>query len=256
MNTQELKKLENDLWDAANQLRQGAGLKATEYASPILGLIFLKFADITYRQFEDAIKQEFISKQSSRTARTEQEIAIATCGFYLPEYARYRYLRDLPETTNHAEQVKAAMQAIEAGIDRDDFKNVLPQDEYFKITQSDKTLLKTLLKIFDDIPDNATGDILGKIYEYFLGKFALSEGQGGGEFFTPTSVVKYMVEVIEPYHGKLFDPACGSAGMFVQSAQFIERHKAHYGDQSKDIYVTGQDKCIFWPKLNTHSDPS
>ncbi len=242
MNTQELKKLENDLWDAANQLRQGAGLKATEYASPILGLIFLKFADITYRQFEDAIKQEFISKQSSRTARTEQEIAIATCGFYLPEYARYRYLRDLPETTNHAEQVKAAMQAIEAGIDRDDFKNVLPQDEYFKITQSDKTLLKTLLKIFDDIPDNATGDILGKIYEYFLGKFALSEGQGGGEFFTPTSVVKYMVEVIEPYHGKLFDPACGSAGMFVQSAQFIERHKAHYGDQSKDIYVTGQDK--------------
>ncbi|WP_317451585.1 HsdM family class I SAM-dependent methyltransferase [Methylobacter psychrophilus] len=93
-----------------------------------------------------------------------------------------------------------------------------------------------------DIPDDATGDILGKIYEYFLGKFALSEGQGGGEFFTPTSVVKYMVEVIEPYHGKLFDPACGSAGMFVQSAQFIERHKSHYGDENKAIYVTGQHK--------------
>ena len=242
MNTQELKKLENDLWDAANQLRQGAGLKATEYASPILGLIFLKFADIKYRQFEDAIKLEFISKQGTRIERTEKEIAIATCGFYLPEHARYRYLRDLPETAGHAQKVKEAMQAVEEGLDREDFKNVLPQDEYFKITQSDKTLLKTLLKNFDDIPDDATGDILGKIYEYFLGKFALSEGQGGGEFFTPTSVVKYMVEVIEPYHGKLFDPACGSAGMFVQSAQFIERHKAHYGDQSKAIFVTGQDK--------------
>ncbi len=242
MNTQELKKLENDLWDAANQLRQGAGLKATEYASPILGLIFLKFADIKYRQFEDAIKLEFVSKQGTRIERTEKEIAIATCGFYLPEHARYRYLRDLPETVGHAQKVKEAMQAVEDGLDREDFKNVLPQDEYFKITQSDKTLLKTLLKNFDDIPDDATGDILGKIYEYFLSKFALSEGQGGGEFFTPTSVVKYMVAVIEPYHGKLFDPACGSAGMFVQSAQFIERHKAHYGDQNKAIFVTGQDK--------------
>jgi type I restriction enzyme M protein len=242
MNTQELKKLENDLWDAANQLRQGAGLKATEYASPILGLIFLKFADIKYRQFEGAIKQEFISKQGSRIEQSEKEIAIAQCGFYLPEHARYSYLRDLPESDRHAEKVKEAMQAIEDGLDREDFKNVLPQDEYFKITQSDKSLPKTLLKTFDDIPDDATGDILGKIYEYFLGKFALSEGQGGGEFFTPTSVVKYMVEVIEPYHGKLFDPACGSAGMFVQSAQFIQRHKAHYGDQSKAIFVTGQDK--------------
>ena len=162
--------------------------------------------------------------------------------FYLPEHTRYLYLRDLPETVGHAQKVKEAMQAVEDGLDREDFKNVLPQYEYFKITQSDKTLLKTLLKNFDDIPDDATGDILGKIYEYFLGKFALSEGQGGGEFFTPTSVVSYMVEVIEPYHGKLFDPACGSAGMFVQSAQFIERHKAHYGDQSKAIFVTGQDK--------------
>ncbi len=157
-------------------------------------------------------------------------------------YARYQLLRDLPESENHAAKLKAAMQAIEDGLDRDDFKKVLPQDEYFKLGDSDKTLIKTLLKIFDDIPDDASGDILGKIYEYFLGKFALSEGQGGGEFFTPTSVVKYMVEVIEPYHGKLFDPACGSAGMFVQSAQFIERHKAHYGDASKAIYVTGQDK--------------
>ncbi|MEI6068576.1 MAG: type I restriction-modification system subunit M N-terminal domain-containing protein [Methylococcaceae bacterium] len=114
MNTQELKKLENDLWNAANQLRQGAGLKATEYASPILGLIFLKFADIKYRQFEDAIKQAFISKQGSRIEQTEKEIAITTCGFYLPEHARYSYLRDLPDTTDHAEKVKEAMQAIEA----------------------------------------------------------------------------------------------------------------------------------------------
>lgn len=246
MNIQKLKKLENSLWDAANQLRQGAGLKATEYASPILGLIFLKFADIKYRQFEEAIKQEFISKQGSRNEQTEKHIALELCGFYLPDYARYRYLRDLPESDNYAQKVKDAMQAVEDGLERDDFKNVLPKDEYFKITNSDKpdsdkTLLKTLFKIFDDIPDDATGDILGKIYEYFLGKFALSEGQGGGEFFTPTSVVKFMVEVMEPYHGKLFDPACGSAGMFVQSAQFVQRNKTYYGGDS-NIYVTGQDK--------------
>lgn len=241
MNTQELKKLENNLWNAANQLRQGAGLKATEYASPILGLIFLKFADIKYRQYEDAIKQEFLSKQGKRNERSEKDIAIEQCGFYLPDFARYSYLRDLPENMDYAQKVKDAMKAVEDGLNRDDFKGVLPQDEYFKI-QTDVTLLKTLFKIFDDIPDEANGDILGKIYEYFLGKFALSEGQGGGEFFTPTSVVKYMVEVIEPYHGNLFDPACGSAGMFVQSAQFIERHKAHYGDLSKAIHVTGQDK--------------
>jgi type I restriction enzyme M protein len=148
MNTKKLKKLENDLWGAANQLRQGAGLKATEYASPILGLIFLKFADIKYRQFEDAIKLEFVSKQGTRIERTEKAIAIATCGFYLPEHARYRYLRDLPETVGHAQKVKEAMQAVEDGLDREDFKNVLPQDEYFKITQSDKTPLKTLLKNF------------------------------------------------------------------------------------------------------------
>jgi type I restriction enzyme M protein len=167
MNTQELKKLEKDLWDAANQLRQGAGLKATEYASPILGIIFLKFADIIYRQFEGAIKQEFINKQDSRIKRTEKEIAISLCGFYLLELARYAYLRDLPGNINHAQLVKEAMQAIEDGLDRDDFKNVLPKDEYFKITQSDKTLLKKLLQIFNDIPDNATGDILGKFTSTF-----------------------------------------------------------------------------------------
>ena len=161
MNIQKLKKLENSLWDAANQLRQGAGLKATEYASPILGLIFLKFADIKYRQFEEAIKQEFISKQGSRNEQTEKHIALELCGFYLPDYARYRYLRDLPESDNYAQKVKDAMQAVEDGLERDDFKNVLPKDEYFKITNSDKpdsdkTLLKTLFKIFDDIPDYET----------------------------------------------------------------------------------------------------
>jgi type I restriction enzyme M protein len=108
----------------------------------------------------------------------------------LPDHARYSLLRDLPESENHAAQLKAAMKAIEDGLDRDDFKNVLSQDEYFKLDDSDKTLIKTLLKIFDDIPDNASGDILGKIYEYFLGKFALSEGQGGGEFFTSKTYIK------------------------------------------------------------------
>ena len=102
------------------------------------------------------------------------------CGFHLPDFARYSYLRDLPENTDYAQKVVDAMKAVEDGLNRDDFKGVLPQQQYFKI-QTDITLLKSLFKIFDDIPDEANGDILGKIYEYFLGKFALSEGQGGGD---------------------------------------------------------------------------
>ncbi|MBU2515349.1 N-6 DNA methylase [bacterium] len=100
---------------------------------------------------------------------------------------------------------------------------VLPQEEYFKLTRTDKQIPKDLLKNFADIPKDATGDMFGKIYEYFLGKFALAEGQGGGEFFTPNSVVRLMVEIIQPHNGTVFDPACGSGGMFVQSAQFIQR---------------------------------
>lgn len=122
----------------------------------------------------------------------------------------------------------------------------LPKDEYYRLTRTEqmKTLPFDLLRQFDNIPDDATGDVFGQIYEYFLGKFALAEGQGGGEFFTPRSVVRLMVEIIEPHGGTVFDPACGSGGMFVQSAQFIEEHCKELEAQGADtsVFVSGQEK--------------
>lgn len=129
----------------------------------------------------------------------------------------------------------------------------LPKDEYYRLTRTQETKLLPfdLLRQFDNIPDDATGDVFGQIYEYFLGKFALSEGQGGGEFFTPRSVVRLMVEIIEPHGGTVFDPACGSGGMFVQSAQFIEKHKEEYEAQGEDtsVFVSGQEKSSETVKL-------
>ncbi len=122
----------------------------------------------------------------------------------------------------------------------------LPKDEYYRLTRTPETrdLPFDLLRQFDNIPDDATGDVFGQIYEYFLGKFAMAEGQGGGEFFTPRSVVRLMVEIIEPHGGTVFDPACGSGGMFVQSADFIAAHRHELEAQGKDtsVFVYGQEK--------------
>lgn len=115
------------------------------------------------------------------------------------------------------------MEAIEEY--KEELAGILPKDSYTALTRTDKTIPSQLLKNFSNIPVDASGDVFGKIYEYFLGKFALSEGQKGGEFFTPTSVVKLMVEIIEPHQGTVYDPACGSGGMFVQSQHFVERHR-------------------------------
>lgn len=134
------------------------------------------------------------------------------------------YLLDLPESENLAQKVKEAMVAVEKFTT--ELENTLPKDEYYSINgNEDKTVLKKLLKNFKDIPDDINIDLFGEIYEYFLGNFALAEGQGGGEFFTPSSVVRYMVEVLAPTEGKILDPACGSGGMFVQTAHYINDHK-------------------------------
>lgn len=138
---------------------------------------------------------------------------------------------------------------------RPELNGVLPQDEYFRLTRSaqNKGIAQRLLKIFSDIPLDAGGDLFGKIYGYFLANFAASEGSGGGEFFTPRSVVKLMVEIIEPHGGKVFDPACGSGGMFVQSAEFIATHRNDFATKGKgadsSIYVYGQEKTLETVKL-------
>jgi type I restriction enzyme M protein len=236
MTNDQLKKLQNDLWASANSLRAYGGMTAANYAVPVLGLIFLRFADNKYSQFEPDIIKELEEDKGTRRERSIESIAIDKCGFYLPDYARYDYLLKLPGEQKLAEALRAAMEGIEQYQD-EKFKDVLPKEAYFDIEKKKADILPQLLKTFSDIPKDATGDIFGKIYEFFLGEFAMSEGQKGGEFFTPTSVVRFIVEVIEPFAGKIFDPACGSGGMFVQSAKFIK--EANH--DLSDIYVCGQE---------------
>lgn len=225
MTNKQLKNLKDTLWTTADQLRANSGLKSTEYAEPILGLIFLRFADVKYSKFEPEIKAEFDSIKGTRMERPIHEIAIKKCGFYLPEEARYDWLLKLPESEDLAKKVKEAMEAVEKYTA--ELEDTLPKDIYYSVNSEDDPLvLAKLLKNFKDIPADVELDIFGEIYEYFLGEFALAEGQGGGEFFTPASVVRYMVEVLAPAEGKILDPACGSGGMFVQTAHYIEKHKA------------------------------
>ena len=240
MNKEQLKKLEADLWSAADKLRANSDLKSSEYATPVLGLIFLKFADNNYRRFEAEIHTEYTKLKGTRREKKISDIAIEKCGFYLPEHARYEHLLNLPEEKNIAKALKEAMKAIEEY--KPELEGVLPKDEYAALTRTDKTIPQALLRTFADIPANATGDLFGQIYEYFLSEFARSEGQKGGEFFTPRSVVRLMVEIIEPHGGKVFDPACGSGGMFVQSAQFIAEHRKELKGSESGVYVCGQEK--------------
>jgi type I restriction enzyme M protein len=235
MNNEQFKKLKADLWASADQLRANSGLKSTEYATPILGLIFLRFAESKYSQIEVEINTEYNKLKGTRMEREVHEIAIEKCGFYLPAEAKYNYLLNLPESENLAQKVKEAMVAVEKFTT--ELENTLPKDEYYNVNgKEDKTVLKKLLKNFKDIPDNISIDVFGEIYEYFLGNFALAEGQGGGEFFTPSSVVRYMVEVLAPTEGKILDPACGSGGMFVQAAHYIKEHKQKGNDINLRAY--------------------
>lgn len=248
MNRDQFKKLERDLWAAADKLRANSDLKASEYSTPVLGLIFLKFADNKYRQHEAAIRQEYEKLKGTRREKGLEEIAIEKCGFFLQDFARYDYLLQLPEQENIAKAIRRAMASIE--LSKPELLGVLPQEEYDRFSRSDKNkgIPKDLLKLFSDIPVDAAGDVFGQIYEYFLANFALSEGQGGGEFFTPRSVVKLMTEIIEPHGGKVFDPACGSGGMFVQSAEFIHQHQADKA-ADLDVYVCGTEKTLETVKL-------
>jgi type I restriction enzyme M protein len=245
MTTEELKKLEATLWKSADTLRANSDLKSSEYSTPVLGLIFLRFADNKYCLYEDEILKEFEKVKKSRISKPISRIAIEKCGFYLPDHARYDYLLNMAEEKKIDQAIKKAMEAIEEY--KPELKGILPKDEYFRLSRTDKSIPKQLLKNFSNIPKDASGDIFGQIYEYFLGNFAMAEGQGGGEFFTPRSVVRLMVEIIEPHNGTVFDPACGSGGMFVQSAKFIEERKN--GDGNADLSVSGQEKTLETVKL-------
>jgi type I restriction enzyme M protein len=220
--------IEKRLWASADELRANSKLKSSEYSVPVLGLIFLRYADHKF-----AIAEKELSGKGSRRRAIGKEDYQAKGVMYLPPQARFSKLLNLPEGENIGKAINEAMKAVEA--ENEDLKGVLPKT-YNKIENS---TLVSLLKTFSLIPMDVEGDTFGKIYEYFLGNFARAEGQKGGEFFTPTSLVKLIVEIIEPYHGRIYDPASGSGGMFVQSADFI---KAHKNNPSVEISVYGQER--------------
>ena len=223
----DLGELQSKLWEAADQLRANSGLKASEYASPVLGLIFLRYADDRFAQ-----AAETVGPGSSRRPIGPEDYQAAGA-LYLPEESRFEGLLELPEGADIGKAVNQAMGAIE--VYNPELQGVLPKD-YSRIPDD---ILGELLRLLRTLPDAIEGDGFGLIYEYFLGQFAFSEGQKGGEFFTPTSIVRLIVEILEPYHGKIYDPACGSGGMFVQSAHFIERHRR---DPSRELSIYGQEK--------------
>lgn len=225
-----LQELYNRLWEAADELRANSKLRSTQYSTPVLGILFLRFADY---KFEEA-KKELEDNLSSRS-RPPRKLDYQAAGvLYLMDEARYSYLLNLPEGANIGGSIDAAMRSIE--VENEELRDVLPK----VYSGMEDAVLVNLLKIFHKIPTELDRDIFGKIYEYFLGKFAMSEGQRGGEFYTPTSIVRLIVEVIEPYHGRILDPACGSGGMFVQSAEFI---KDNLRDPFKEISIYGQEKA-------------
>ena len=177
MTNKQLKNLKDTLWATADQLRANSGLKSTEYAEPILGLIFLRFAECKYLKYEPEITTEYEKRKGSRMERPIHEIAIEKCGFYLPDEARYEYLLNLPESENLSQKVKEAMEALEQYTE--ELSDTLPKDIYYSVNgEDDPLVLAKLLRNFKDIPADVELDIFGEIYEYFLGKFALSEGQG------------------------------------------------------------------------------
>lgn len=230
-----LKTLEKKLWDAADSLRANSSLTVHQYAQPVLGLIFLRFAEF---KFEHADK-EINSPKKAGGASIVRERKIGPSEYqakgvmYVPEKSRYSYLRNLKESENIGQAINDAMKDIEEH--NPDLKGVLPKT----YTRLENDTLIGLVKTFSEIPMDIEGDVFGKIYEYFLSEFAMSEGQGGGEFFTPTSLVKLIVEILEPYKGKIYDPACGSGGMFVQSANFVKKHKQTNHDT---LSIYGQEK--------------
>jgi len=236
------KALHERLWAAAEQLRANSSLKLNEISEPILGLIFLKFADVRFRHAKKELDAQHAKTGTGRKIPIKPFHYIERGVPYIPEYAGYEYLMNLPEGENIGKAINDAMKGIEE--ENRELAGILPQD--YSILSSkpaeNSQILLTLLKNFNQIPDDIEGDAFGEIYEYFLGEFARTEGSKGGEFFTPQSIVKLLVEIIEPYHGKIFDPACGSGGMFVQSANFVARHQKDKRPIMEKVGIYGQEK--------------
>ncbi|MFS0514828.1 N-6 DNA methylase [Nostoc sp. UIC 10607] len=228
-----ISELESSLWEAADQLRANSKLTATEYSMPVLGLIFLRHATNRFEIVKAEIEKTLPSRGGKKRDLTKDDFT-GKAAIFLPAEAHYDFILNLPDNADRGTAINTAMKLIENQSSM--LQGVLPK-EY---TTFDKDLLRDLVRIFArEELRTATGDIFGRIYEYFLNKFAMSGAQEGGEFFTPPSLVRTIVNVIEPSKGIVFDPACGSAGMFVQTGYFVERS----GDNpSEKITFYGQEK--------------
>jgi type I restriction enzyme M protein len=211
--TDELARVRRTLWAAADELRANSTLSPAEYRGPVLGLIFLAYAEHRFEQ----VRPELEAKSTVRRPVTADDYR-ARSVLFVPAGARLSHLVDLPESENLGKAIDEAMKLIENS--NPELRDVLPRG-YQRL---EKSTLSELLRLFAPLPRQLSGDAFGLIYEDFLSNFAASEGRLGGEFFTPYSIVRLIVEIIEPFHGKVYDPACGSGGMFVQCAKFVDRH--------------------------------
>ncbi|MEX1064328.1 MAG: class I SAM-dependent DNA methyltransferase [Candidatus Paceibacterota bacterium] len=219
--------LEQKLWEAADKLR--GNVSSSDYKEVVLGLIFLKYISDSFEKKYNELKQSPIAEPEDRDEYMMENI------YWVPKQARWSFIRDYAKQTSIGTIIDNAMDQIEK--DNPDLKGVLFKN--YATESLDKRRLGELIDIISTIdmsgPDK--GDVLGQVYEYFLGKFAHAEGQRGGEFYTPKSVVKLLVEMIQPFNGRVYDPCCGSGGMFIQSEKFVLDHQG----KIDSIHVYGQE---------------
>jgi type I restriction enzyme M protein len=235
----DLGKVRATLWAAADEFRANSKLTSVQYRNPVLGLVFLAYAESRF----DAVKPEVEAGHSSRNPVTPADYK-AKSVLYVPDESRLSYLVDLPEAEDLGKAVDKAMKAIEAA--NPELKDILPRG-YSRLERS--TLIE-LLRLFAPLPSQLGGDAFGLIYEDFLNNFAAQEGKGGGEYFTPESIVRLIVEILEPFEGRVLDPACGSGGMFVQSAKFVERHNGSAVRKLTIFGVEQKDDTVPLAKMN------
>ena len=225
--------VENRLWATADQLWANTGLKPSEFSTPVLGLIFLRYADKRFTDLTQALAAQGTPADEIDAVDYQAEGVL-----YLPDGARFSHLLTLTEGANLGKAIATAMALVEEH--NPELKGVLPRGYNLLPNATLVELVRLLTSV------NLDGDAFGKVYEYFLGNFALKEGQKGGVFFTPTSIVRLIVEILQPFHGRIGDLACGSGGMFVQSAAFVQRH---HKSANRELTVFGTEKASDTVKL-------
>ena len=223
--------IEKQLWKAADKLRKN--IDAAEYKHVVLGLIFLRYISSAF----ESLYARLVEEPAQGADPEDRDEYRAKNVFFVPPSARWRYLQSRAKTLEIGKDVDAAMDALER--DNPSLRAVLPK--VYARSNLDPTSLGGLIDLISNIgldqAQERSADVLGHVFEYFLGEFSLAEGKKGGQFYTPKSVVKLLVEMLEPYSSRVFDPCCGSGGMFVQSEEFVTSHQGRV----HDISIYGQE---------------